>query len=306
MPSPNLTHPLSGVYTASVTPLTAAGAPDLAAWPALLTFFADRGAHGALLLGTTGEGTSFSAAERIEIFKAAATARPEEFRLLVGTGTPSLTETIALNQAAYDLGCEASVVLPPYFVRNASEDGLFDWYSEVIERSVPEGRWLLGYHIPAVSGVPLPLTLLQRLHAAYPTRFAGLKDSTGDLASAAMYAEGLPACAVLVGNDKLMTSGMLAGAAGCITALANLRCAELRAVYEGFLWNTEAGGHQTTLDAARAAMDAVPPAPAYLKTMLHTQHGLPLWPVRNPLRGLTPEQTAQAVAVVENVDANRR
>ncbi|MCW5888774.1 MAG: dihydrodipicolinate synthase family protein, partial [Anaerolineales bacterium] len=224
------------------------------------------------------------------IFRAAAAARPEEFRLLAGTGTPSLSETIALNQAAYELGFEATVVLPPYFVRNASEEGLFDWYSQVIERSVPEGRWLLGYHIPAVSGVPLPLSLLQRLHAAYPTRFGGLKDSTGDLASAAAYAAGLPGCAVLVGNDKLMTSGMLAGAAGAITALANLRCGELRAVYEGFLWNTDASEHQATLDAARAAMDAMPPAPAYLKAMLHTQHGLPHWPVRSPLRNFSAEQ----------------
>lgn len=299
MPAPNLTHPLSGVYTAAVTPLTTQGELDLAAWPELLALFAERGAHGALLLGTTGEGTSFSAAERIEIFKAAAAARPEEFRLLTGTGTPSLTETIALNQAAFELGFEAVVVLPPFFMRNVGEDGLFDWYSRVIERSVPEGGWLLGYHIPAVSGVPLPLSLLQRLQAAYPTRFAGLKDSTGDQASAAAYAEGLPGCAVLVGNDKLMTSGMQAGAAGCITALANLRCAELRAVYEGFLWGTDAGAHQATLDAARSAMDAMPPAPAYLKAMLHTQHGLPLWPVRSPLQGFSTEQMAVAVEAIQ-------
>lgn len=299
MPSPNLTHPLSGVYAAAVTPLTADDQPELSAWAGLLGFFAQRGAHGALLLGTTGEGTSFSATERVDIFKAAAASRPEEFRLLAGTGTPSLTETVALNQAAFDSGFEAVVVLPPYFMRNASEDGLFDWFSQVIERSVPEGRWLLGYHIPAVSGVPLPLSLLQRLQAAYPTRFAGLKDSTGDQASAEAYAAGLPGCAVLVGNDKLMTSGMQAGAAGCITALANLRIAELRAVYEGFLWDTDASVHQATLDAARSAMDSMPPAPAYLKAMLHSQHGLPLWPVRSPLRDFSGAQVEHASAALK-------
>jgi len=305
MPAPNLTHPLSGVYTAAVTPLTPEGELDPAAWPRLLAFFAERGAHGALLLGTTGEGTSFSAAERIAVFKAAAAARPEEFRLLAGTGTPSLTETIALNQAAFELGFEAVVVLPPFFMRNASEDGLFEWYSLVIERSVPESRWLLGYHIPAVSGVPLPLSLLQRLQAAYPTRFAGLKDSTGDQASTVAYAEGLPGCAVLVGNDKLMTGGMQAGAAGAITALANLRSAELRAVYEGFLWGTDASTHQAILDAARSAMDAMPPAPAYLKAMLHAHQGLPLWPVRSPLRDLSPGQVEQAVEAMKSIDEHR-
>lgn len=295
---PNLTHPLSGVYAAVVTPLGADGAPDLAAWPRLLNFLVERGAHGALLLGTTGEGPSFSTAERIEIFRAAAASRPPDFRLLAGTGTPSLTESIVLDQAVFELGYEAVLVLPPFFFRNASEDGLFDWYAELIQRSVPEGRWLLGYHIPAVSGVPLPLRLLQRLQAAYPTRFGGLKDSTGELASAAAYAAGLPGCAVLVGNDKLMAPGMAAGAAGCITALANLRSAELRAVYEANLWKQDPAAHQAALDELRSAMDAMPPAPAYLKALLHAQHNFPQWHVRLPLRDFTPEQVEQALAGV--------
>lgn len=294
----NLTHPLSGVYAAAVTPLGADGAADLAAWPRLLGFFAERGAHGALLLGTTGEGPSFSATERVEILTAAAAARPEEFRLMAGTGTPSLTETLALNQAAFDLGYEAVVVLPPYFFRNASEDGLFSWYAELIERSVPEGRWLLGYHIPAVSGVALTLSLMQRLQAAYPTRFGGLKDSTGDLASAQAYAAGLPNCAVLVGNDKLLAPGMAAGAAGCITALANLRSAELRAIYEAFIWKEDAASRQAELDPIRSAMDAMPPAPAYLKALLHAQHSLPLWRVRSPLQDFSAQQTQQALAAL--------
>lgn len=296
----NLTHPLSGVYAAAVTPLDSDGTPDLTAWPRLLGFLAERGAHGALLLGTTGEGPSFSAAERIEIWKAAAAGRPEEFRLMAGTGTPSLTETLALNRAAFDLGYEAVVVLPPFFFRNASEDGLFTWYAELIERSVPEGRWLLGYHIPAVSGVGLSLSLLQRLREAYPTRFGGLKDSTGDLASAQAYTAGLPGCAVFVGNDKLLAPGMAAGAAGCITALANLRSAELRAIYETFIWNEDPATRQAALDPIRSAMDAMPPAPAYLKALLHAQHDLPLWRVRAPLQDFSTQQTEQALAALSD------
>ncbi len=296
------THPLSGIYAAAVTPLTASGAPDLGSLPAFLSFFAERGCHGALLLGTTGEGPSFSSAERVAIWTAAAEWRKDhtDFRLLAGTGTPSLTESIELNHAAFELGYEAVLVLPPYFFRTVNEDGLFDWYANLIEASVPDGRWLLGYHIPAVSGVALPLSLLKRLVAAYPV-FGGLKDSTGDLNSAKAYAAGLPGKAVLVGNDYLLWPGLLAGVAGCITALANLRSPELRAIYEAHLWKQDGGPRQLALDPIRAAMDAMPPAPAYLKALLHAQHGFPLWPVRAPLRDFTPEQTQAALAAIQTI-----
>lgn len=299
----NTSHPLAGVYAAAVTPLTASGAPDLSALPGFLSFLAERGCHGALLLGTTGEGPSFSSNERVAIWTAAAEWRKDhaDFRLFAGTGTPSLTESIALNQAAFDLGFEAALVLPPYFFRNANENGLFDWYAQLIEASVPAGRWLLGYHIPAVSGVPLSLPLLQRLAAAYPDRFGGLKDSSGDLNSAKAFAAGLPGKAVLVGNDHLLWPGLQAGAAGCITALANLRSPELHAIYEAFIWNQDGAPRQLALDPIRAAMEAMPPAPAYLKALLHAQHNFPLWPVRAPLQDFTAAQTEAALAAVQTI-----
>jgi 4-hydroxy-tetrahydrodipicolinate synthase len=295
-------HPLSGVYAAAVTPLSVSGAPDLQTLPGFLSFLAERGCHGALLLGTTGEGPSFSSKERIAIWSTAAEWRKDhtDFRLLAGTGTPSLIESIELNQAAFKLGFEAVLVLPPYFFRNASEDGLFDWYAQLIEASVPADRWLLGYHIPAVSGVALPISLLQRLAVAYPT-FGGLKDSSGDLNSAKAYAAGLPGKAVLVGNDHLLWPGLQAGAAGCITALANLRSPELRAIYEAYLWKQDGAPQQNALDPIRAALDAMPSAPAYLKALLHAQHGFPLWPVRAPLQDFTAQQTQQALAALETI-----
>jgi 4-hydroxy-tetrahydrodipicolinate synthase len=290
-------HPLSGIYSAAVTPLTSKGEPDLAAIPTLLDFLAARGCHGALLLGTTGEGPSFSSKERIAVWQAAAAWRKANpaFRLLAGTGTPSLAETRDLNRAAFDLGFEAVLVLPPFFFRNASEDGLFDWYAQLFESSVPAGKFLLGYHIPAVSGVALPLSLLQRLSSVFPDKFGGLKDSSGSLESAVSYAEGLAGKAVLVGNDKLLAPGMAAGAAGAITALANLRSPELRTIYDAHISNKPTAVLQAALDPIRAAMDAMAPAPAYLKALLHAQHGLPLWPVRRPLQDFTPAQTQTAL-----------
>lgn len=297
-------HPLFGVHAAAVTPLDARGKLQIADVPALLNFLAQRGCHGALLMGTTGEGPSFSAEERSDIWRAATDWRTKQapsFRLLAGTGTPSLTETIELTKTAFEFGFEAVCVLPPFFFRNASEDGLFEWFSYVIDQAVPKGRWLLGYHIPAISGVALPLTLLQRLNAAFPDRFGGLKDSSGSLDSARNYAEGLPGKAVLVGNDKLLALGLAAGAAGCITAGANLWSSQLRAIYDAYQRGENTKMIQEEVDSMRAKMDARLPAPAFVKALLHAQHGLPLWNVRAPLLDFTAEQTQTALSDLESV-----
>ena len=175
-------HPLAGVYVAAVTPLQNDGSPDYDAIPNLMEFYAGRGCHGALMLGTTGEGPSFSANERQQIWQRATEVRQQypDFRLLAGTGTPSLEETAAFTKSAFDLGYNGVVVLPPYYFRSASDEGLFDWYKAVIQKAVPADGHFLGYHIPQVSGVGLDIELLKRLKDTYPDKFAGLKDSTGN------------------------------------------------------------------------------------------------------------------------------
>src|SRR3990172_5540535 len=110
---------LSGVYAAALTPLQEDFSPDLEGIPILLDFLAQRGGHGALLLGTTGEGPSCAFSERLAIFHAALDIRKKfpNFRLLAGTGTPSLEETKNLTRAAFEAGMDGVVVLPPYYFR---------------------------------------------------------------------------------------------------------------------------------------------------------------------------------------------
>jgi 4-hydroxy-tetrahydrodipicolinate synthase len=133
-------HPLAGVYAAAVTPLKLDSTPDIESVPALLSFLASRGCHGALLFGTTGEGPSFSLVEREALMRAAQTYRQQlrGFRLLAGTGTPSLSESIQLTKLAFDLDYDGVVVLPPYYFRKATDEGLFNWFSELINKAVPK------------------------------------------------------------------------------------------------------------------------------------------------------------------------
>jgi 4-hydroxy-tetrahydrodipicolinate synthase len=288
---------LTGVYAAAVTPLKTDLTPDLTMVPELLAFLAARGAHGALLLGTTGEGPSFSIAEREAIYRSAVKVktRHPQFSLLAGTGTPSIEDTIHLNQVVFDLGFDGVVVLPPYYFRDASEDGLYTWFSRVIEGSIPEGGKLLGYHIPQVSGVALSDNLLSRLTAGFPAQFGGIKDSSGDLVHAQQTAATFPEHTLLVGHDRLLTSGLEAGAAGCITAPANLISPQLRKIYDLYKDGKDTSEAQLQVDAVRKVLETLTPFPAAVKGLLNELHGFPLWPVKPPLE-MFPEEKINSAA----------
>ncbi len=279
-------HPLSGIYAAAVTPLKPDYSIDLEAVNPFLHFLAARDCHGVLLFGTTGEGPSFSARERQAVLQIAQDVRTTfpEFKLLAGTGTPSLDETIELTRRAFDLGCDGVVVLPPYYFRKVSDDGLFAWFQQVIQRAVPRDGYLLGYHIPGQSGVPLSLELLARLKDAYPNQFAGIKDSSAD----AEFAVELGGCfgsqlLVLNGNDGLLLHALEYNAGGAITAMANLYSPLLRQVWNIFSQDGDALEAQERLNIRRRILDRYQPFPPILKALLARQHGFERWTVRPPL-----------------------
>ncbi|MBI3243437.1 MAG: dihydrodipicolinate synthase family protein [Chloroflexi bacterium] len=279
-------HPLAGVYAAVVTPLYPNYEIDFPAVTPLLDYLAHRGCHGALLLGTTGEGPSFSPDERLELCQAARKIREAHpgFKLLAGTGTPSLDETITLTKSAFDLGFDGVVVLPPYYFRKVSDDGLLTWFGEVLRRAVPKGGALFGYHIPSVSGVALSFELVARLKDSFPDKFAGLKDSSADPehggALGRRFGDDL---LIYCGTDSLFQSALDAGAQGCITAPANLLSPFLRQVWDAHATGGNASAANALLQKGRAILDAYPPAPATLKAILHHLNGFPNPVVRPPL-----------------------
>ena len=291
------TQQLSGVYAAAVTPLDDDLNPDLDGLLALLAFLAGRGCHGALLLGTTGEGPSFSMAERKQILATGRRIREVHpgFRLLAGAGMPALGDTIDLVRFAFENEYDAVVVLPPYYYRTAGEQGLLTWFGEVISKSVPEGRGLLGYHIPGVSGVGLSLDLLRQLKDAHPDRFLGLKDSSADRDHAMALGDGFGTeLLVLNGTDRLLSEALAAGASGCITAMANLVSPDLRSVWDAHNAGRTDPAAQTRLDRARSVSERFPPAAALIKDLLAEFHGFPRWGVKPPLEPLTPDRAARA------------
>jgi 4-hydroxy-tetrahydrodipicolinate synthase len=291
----------TGAFAAAVTPLLEDFSPDYDAIPPFIKFPANQGCHGTLILGTTGEGPSFSFSERSKIFKAATEIRKTHpnFILYAGTGTPSMQETIELNKTVFDLGFDGVVVLPPYYFRKANDNGLFAWFYEVIKHSVPKGRLLLGYHIPAFSGVPLTMELLKRLKDAFPDRFGGIKDSSGDQKRIVEF-ESIFGSDLLyyVGNDRLFLKALNHQGAGMITALSNVTGKLARAIWEKHQSNDPHLDLEDRLNNARSILEKHPFFAPTIKAILHRLYKFPFWSVRPPLENLNQENIEK---VVENI-----
>ncbi|WP_236020463.1 dihydrodipicolinate synthase family protein [Sabulicella rubraurantiaca] len=291
-------HP-RGVFCAALTPLDAGLMPDHARFAAHSRRLIDEGCDGIALLGTTGEANSFSADERKGLLEAALAGGVAPNRLLPGTGVAALTETVALTRHALSCGVTTVVMLPPFYYKGVSEDGLFASYAEVVERIGDERLRVVLYHIPQMSALPLPFALIARLRDRFPGTFTGIKDSAGDFAHMQALVKEFPGLAVLAGADPLMLPLLREGGAGCITATSNLVAADLAFVFRHFAdpaRQAEVEAAQGRIVAARNRASRFAQMPS-LKALLAEKLGDSGWNrLRPPLLPLSEAERAELLA----------
>ncbi|MGX9963494.1 dihydrodipicolinate synthase family protein [Roseomonas sp. F4] len=291
-------HP-RGVFCAALTPVTADHAPDHARFIAHGRRLLEEGCDGLALLGTTGEANSFTSAERQGLLEAVVAAGIAPDRLMPGTGVAALGETVALTRHALSLGITTVVMLPPFYYKGVTDDGLFAAYAEVVERIADPRLRIVLYHIPQMSAVPITFPVIERLRARYPGSFTGIKDSAGDLAHMQALVERFPGLSVLAGADPLMLPLLRGGGAGCITATSNLVAAELAFVFRH--WNdparaAEVEAAQAVIVAARNRASRFAQM-ASLKALLAHRNEDPAWRrLRPPLLPLSAEDEAALIA----------
>ena len=244
---------ITGVYCAAVTPVTDDLAPDHAAFVAHCRRLLNDGCDGIAMLGTTGEANSFSSAERKTLLEAVITGGVRPERLLPGTGVAALTETVELTRHALSLGVNRVVMLPPFYYKGISEDGLFASYAEVVERIGDARLQVVLYHIPQFSAVPITFPVIARLRARYSSVFVGLKDSAGEMSNMVALVDEFPGFAVLAGADPLMLPLLRKGGAGCITATSNLIARDLAFIFRHYADPARAAD----VDAAQARVVAM-------------------------------------------------
>jgi 4-hydroxy-tetrahydrodipicolinate synthase len=291
-----------GVNAAVLTPMGADLAPDVGLMAAHCRWLLGNGCDGLGILGTTGEATSFSVAERIAVMEGLVAAGIPAAKLMPGTGCAALTDSVELTKAARRLGCPGVLMLPPFYYKNPTDDGLFAWFSEVIGR-VGGGVAVYLYHFPQQSAVPFSLDLIGRLLKAFPGVVKGVKDSSGDYANmkAMIDAFGAEGFEVYSGSDEFLSRILHDGGAGSITAAANVNCGAGGAVVRAFRSGDRAAEEaaQAVLTATRKVATSVPLI-AGLREIVARQTGNPAWRrIRPPNMPLKAEQVAPYLAAFD-------
>jgi 4-hydroxy-tetrahydrodipicolinate synthase len=272
---------IRGVVAAVTTPVDATFAPDHERLVTHSRWLLAHGCHGLNILGTTGGFASFSTEQRRAVMVALASSGLPLESMMVGTGAAAFDETLELTRTAVDAGFAGALVIPPFYYKNVSDDGVFAYFVRLIDAVGDPRLRLYLYNFPAMSGVPFTVPLVRRLAAAYPGVVVGLKDSSNDAAYVAALHDALPELDVFPSSESVLTNARRAGYAGCISATANVT-----APLAGRVWSGDDDA-QPSLAAIRTAIASVPLIPAchYLVAALHGDRAYTNVPP--PLRALS-------------------
>ncbi|MCL2122650.1 MAG: dihydrodipicolinate synthase family protein [Desulfovibrionaceae bacterium] len=284
---------LRGVLSPVLTPFTNALEPDPGRFVRHCRWLLDSGV-GLAVFGTNSEANSLSVAERLHLLDALLAAGVEPAKLMPGTGCCALPDTVELTRRAVSSGCAGVLMLPPFYYKNLSDDGLFRSYSEVIQR-VGDGRLRIYlYHIPPVAQVPLSLALIARLLKEYPGAIAGIKDSSGDWSNTEAMLQHFQSDSfdVFCGSEVFLLQTLRGGGAGCITATGNVNPAAIVDLYKTWK-NPGADEKQAELTATRRAFEIMPMI-ASMKAAIAWKRNDEQWhTVRPPLMNAPADKAAR-------------
>src|SRR3989475_6751023 len=239
---------ITGVLSPVVTPFKADLSPDADRFVRQCRWLLSQNV-GLAVFGTNSEANSLSVEEKIELLERLVGAGLDPARMMPGTGCCALTDSVRLTAHAVKLGCGGALMLPPFYYKGVSDDGLFRSFAEIIER-VGEARLRVYlYHIPPVAQVPITLGLVERLLKAYPQQTAGMKDSGGDWNNTKAFLDAFARSGfdVFAGSETFLLRNMRGGGTGCISATANVNPAAIARLHE--TWQRgDADGQQARLD----------------------------------------------------------
>ena len=281
---------LSGIYSPVVTPFTDEGAPCAKRLVNICRWLTGQDV-GLSIFGTNSEANSMTTAEKRGLIDALLEAGIDRSRLMPGTGACAVGDAIELTRHAVQGGSAGVLMLPPFYYKGVSDEGLFRYFSRVIDGVADDRLRVFLYHIPPVAQVPISLELIDRLLKAYPGIVAGVKDSSGDWSNTQAMIErfGPQGFTVFAGSEAFLLQTLRAGGAGCITATGNVNPGPIVKLYKEYQ-NADADAQQAGLNATRGVFQQFPMIPA-MKAALAWKSGDATWAnVRPPLVELSAEQ----------------
>jgi 4-hydroxy-tetrahydrodipicolinate synthase len=287
-----------GVFVPALTPFAVDLAVDRARFLAHCTWLLEQGANGLAVFGTTSEANSLSTSERMQLLDHLLGHGIPASVLMPGTGCCALPDTVSLTRHAVDHGAFGVLLLPPFYYKNVSDDGVFASIAEVVQRVADSRLRIYLYHIPPMAGVGFSLPVIERLLKAFPGVVVGIKDSSGEWNNTAAMLKAFPGFEVFPGSETYLLDALRLGGTGCISATANVNVAAMRRLIDAWTSPT-AEARQTQLTAVRAAIQKYPLVSAN-KAILAQAQADPGWNVvRPPLRTLSSDATAELLRALE-------
>ena len=288
---------IHGFWVAAATPLDATGQVDNRLLGDHARALFARGCDGFVLFGTTGEGTAFTAAERLATVEALLGQGIPASRLSLGVGFPAIPDMVALSKDVLSLGLTHLLALPPFYFRDVTEDGLVDAFGELIDGVADDRLRLTLYHIPQVAGVGIPPGAVTRLRARYGRVLAGLKDSSADFPQFQAFRAAAPDISIVVGCEPDIGRALAEGGAGTICGMGNIAPELVQAMFKP----------DAPVAQMRTACGLVSgPFIALLKSMLAARSGNAGWlRVRAPLRPASMADGTRLLAQLDALSARR-
>jgi 4-hydroxy-tetrahydrodipicolinate synthase len=294
-----MTQRITGVLSPVVTPFKADLSPDAERFVRQCKWLVANNV-GLAVFGTNSEANSLAVGERMELLEKLVEAGVAPARMMPGTGCCALTDSVRLTAHAVKLGCAGALMLPPFYYKGVSDEGLFRNYAEIVERVGDARLQIYLYHIPQVSQVPISLKLIERLLRAYPKNIAGTKDSSGDWnnTKATLDAFAKDGFDVFPGSETFLLAGLRSGGKGCISATANVNPAAIHKLYAEWK-SADADKQQQDLDRIRNIFQKYPMIPAMKRAIAHWSGHADWAAVRPPLVEVNAEQSKALIAELE-------
>ncbi len=259
------------------------------------------------VFGTNSEASSLAVDEKIELLDTLVSDGIDPARMMPGTGCCALTDSVRLTAHATRLGCSGVLMLPPFYYKGVSDEGLFRNFAEIIERVGDSRLRIYLYNIPPVSQIRITVALIERLLKTYPAAIAGAKDSSGDWNNTRAYIDHFAADGfdVFPGAETFLLQGMRSGGAGCISATANVNPAAIAQLHT--TWEAaDAELQQARLDVIRSIFAKCPMIPALKGAISHFGKDVSWAKVRPPLVELTSDENSSLIADLENAGFEMR
>jgi 4-hydroxy-tetrahydrodipicolinate synthase len=312
-----MTQRICGVLAPVVTPFKPDLAPDSERFIAHCKWLLSQNC-GLAVFGTNSEANSLSMDERLNLLDELVAAGIDPSRMMPGTGCCSITETVKLTKQAVGNGCAGVLMLPPFYYKDVGEEGLYRYFSEVVQRVGDARLKIYLYHIPPVAVVGITTGLVERLLAAYPNAIAGMKDSSGDWNNTKTFLDAFAETAraartfdVFVGSESFLLANMRHGGVGTISATANVNPAAIYELYAACTEESKSENRESKLEQLQSKLNVVrgvfsnrkfPSMIAALKQAIAIYADDPAWrTVRPPLVELTPEQAKMLAAELQAI-----